>query len=971
MKRIARQRKNEWFGRGENKTSIQIDTIVTELKDIDVQLSLVDDEVDSLRIINAKIEEELKEINLREKDLPDLFNRKYQDDRFKYLEKMNPDEDSLRFNKINAERHSLQENIESNQRIIMRLSQELKPPTHLQETIDTFVLKDISLDKIHKDVFLVRQHMGLIAALDCDIAILEKRLSLDDFDAAQLKSVEVIKVESKQVVELRNSLSQSRQTKSEIGHLESNLSYYKAEIDKIVGMAISPKLADLSIHMSNAKFRAIDIKKDYERTFENHSFLTRIMMKIMPKRHLKNEATMLQGYLAQCTPEISHIIESDLDYHDSESICQKAHQLMRLRQLSDLKREESEYLEKLNNTKKRHIQLIGKITSTYKNVRSSIDEVIVRISNQYFTHRMGNDDLLDNLLYIEKQCHIESILKEVERLNGQLNKLAIESNVLVQAYITPLSEQPRASLESYIVAEEQHPLIFKMMAIQKQILAIHSNMAQLKTKLMQNPSLYELNDRRKKLKKRKEDISLKLLRDYWENLLSSTGGSLDSTMSRYFDTSEKLSRYVDDAKVWASLNTDQRDSFTRVTKAFPIWIVTNLSAKQSVPLEPGIFDLVVIDEASQCDIPSALPLLYRAKQAVIIGDPNQLKHISNLADKVDKELAVKTNCAEYYSDYYSYSKNSIFDLMKALVQSNNIEPTLLNEHFRSHPDIIGFSNEYFYENKLQISTDENRLNPDNVQFPKGVKWINVQGKLSNKTNRDEAREVINVLKQYSKSNLKSCRFGIVTLFKNQSNLLVTMELNAPELKEMDITVGTAHKFQGDERDIIIFSPGISTGVEDFTLGWVENTKQLLNVAVSRAKSTLVVVGDRDKCLEVGGILGELVKYADSLGQREITFDSPIEKELYDKLLENGIKVVPQHRVKIGGAYKYRLDFARFVGLNKYDIEIDGAKAHAMKGESDALRDLHLRNEGWNIRRFLAKDVQTDMGKVVDEIKRLC
>ena len=56
--------------------------------------------------------------------------------------------------------------------------------------------------------------------------------------------------------------------------------------------------------------------------------------------------------------------------------------------------------------------------------------------------------------------------------------------------------------------------------------------------------------------------------------------------------------------------------------------MTSLSARGRLPFEPGIFDLVVIDEASQCDIASALPLLYRARRAVIIGDPLQLKHVS-------------------------------------------------------------------------------------------------------------------------------------------------------------------------------------------------------------------------------------------------------------------------------------------------------------------------------------------------------
>ena len=76
--------------------------------------------------------------------------------------------------------------------------------------------------------------------------------------------------------------------------------------------------------------------------------------------------------------------------------------------------------------------------------------------------------------------------------------------------------------------------------------------------------------------------------------------------------------------------------FPKVTRVLPCWAVTSLSARGRLPFEPGVFDLVVIDEASQCDIASALPLLYRARRAVIIGDPLQLKHVSTVVPQQDR-----------------------------------------------------------------------------------------------------------------------------------------------------------------------------------------------------------------------------------------------------------------------------------------------------------------------------------------------
>jgi superfamily I DNA and/or RNA helicase len=78
----------------------------------------------------------------------------------------------------------------------------------------------------------------------------------------------------------------------------------------------------------------------------------------------------------------------------------------------------------------------------------------------------------------------------------------------------------------------------------------------------------------------------------------------------------------------------------QVANVMPGWAVTSLSAKGRVPFESGLFDLVVIDEASQCDIASVLPLLFRAKRAVIIGDPQQLRHISRLTAANDQAFKV-------------------------------------------------------------------------------------------------------------------------------------------------------------------------------------------------------------------------------------------------------------------------------------------------------------------------------------------
>ena len=184
-------------------------------------------------------------------------------------------------------------------------------------------------------------------------------------------------------------------------------------------------------------------------------------------------------------------------------------------------------------------------------------------------------------------------------------------------------------------------------------------------------------------------------------------------------------------------------------------------------------------------------------------------------------------------------------------------------------------------------------------------------------------------------------------------------------------VGTAHRFQGDEKDIIIFSPAISEGVKDSTINWIHATHQLLNVAITRARSGLVVVGNREKCLEAQGILKDLVEYSDGKISKDILFDSNIEEILYRELIKNNVKISPSYWTKIKDKKPYRLDFAFFVNGKKFDIEVDGDKSHSQKVDYDILRDIHLRSEGWNIRRYRAVKVQNQLNNVVEEIKRLC
>jgi len=164
--------------------------------------------------------------------------------------------------------------------------------------------------------------------------------------------------------------------------------------------------------------------------------------------------------------------------------------------------------------------------------------------------------------------------------------------------------------------------------------------------------------------------------------------------------------------------------FPQISEVLPCWAVTSLSVHRRVPLSPGFFDLVVIDEASQCDIASIVPLLYRARRAVIIGDPQQLRHISALRQDQNGRLLEKHGLADNHL-LWDYVNSSLYDLGAPLAAAEDVVD--LREHHRSHSDIIEFSNRAFYEGKLRVATRYSKLKPTPGEA--AVRWVQASGRV--------------------------------------------------------------------------------------------------------------------------------------------------------------------------------------------------------------------------------------------------
>ncbi len=437
--------------------------------------------------------------------------------------------------------------------------------------------------------------------------------------------------------------------------------------------------------------------------------------------------------------------------------------------------------------------------------------------------------------------------------------------------------------------------------------------------------------------------------------------------------------YAGDELLREIRNASEKAFVDGVARAFPAIAVTNLSVRRAVPLRREAIDLVVIDEASQCDIASALPMLHRGKRALVIGDPNQLTHIANLHPSEDARL-LESNEMAVDERRFSYIDNSLFDLARTTVGSGSRFIPLV-EHYRSKGEIIDFSNREFYQSNLTVHTDYRNLPSSDSSHP--VKWHNVEGNTirpqnGSAHNEAEAYKVVAVLQQIIEMARAQGHYpsiGVVTPFRAQANRirsLVTNMVRSKHLSSLEFLVDTAHSYQGDEKDFVIFSPVVSRNAPDTSLRFLSNDSNLFNVAITRARSELHVVGDMAACANSGiRYLSNFVRYVkeletppDSSGAMDI-FESPWEKVFFDALAEAGIASIPQYRFD-----QYKPDLA--VPDSMIDIEVDGEYWHRnLDGSrvlSDLKRDTHLSSRGWQIKRFWVYELQSDLDRCVREVK---
>lgn len=422
-------------------------------------------------------------------------------------------------------------------------------------------------------------------------------------------------------------------------------------------------------------------------------------------------------------------------------------------------------------------------------------------------------------------------------------------------------------------------------------------------------------------------------------------------------------------------------AFAILVKHSPLWATTNLSAGRDLPFVAGTIDLLIVDEASQCDIASTIPLLFRSRRAMIVGDPMQLPNITQLGKDVDLRLREQFSLTDIKFERFSHRVNSLFQL--AATDSRLRHQIQLREHHRSHPAIAEYSNEAFYNKTLRIATRTDRLvaPAGKTADHGGFRWTHVQDDAQGSPgggaiSPGQIDAIVAELTRLRDANFMGT-IGVVTPFRPQANRIRDRAMSAfggEPPTHWNFHVDTADGFQGDERDVILLS---LVGGKELPRGaswFLHNSPNRFNVAVSRAKALLHVFGDEEWCRACGiahvTLLQKVCHDHASVEAPRVRTDliGPVwEPRLADALRKAGIPF--QQQYPACGRF---LDFAVFRDEIKLDVEVDGETYHrdadGRRVLSDYERDMTLIADGWTIERFWVYELREDMDRCIERIR---
>jgi very-short-patch-repair endonuclease len=412
-----------------------------------------------------------------------------------------------------------------------------------------------------------------------------------------------------------------------------------------------------------------------------------------------------------------------------------------------------------------------------------------------------------------------------------------------------------------------------------------------------------------------------------------------------------------------------RKAMLRAYRAVPCWVLPHWRVSETIPPEIGLFDLVIIDEASQSDI-WALPAMLRGQKVLVVGDHKQVSPSAvGTAEEKIKELVSRFLANQPHGSEMTPDK-SIYDLARVVFAGNSV---MLKEHFRCVPAIIEFSNREFYEGDirpLRLPRANERLDPPLVDvFVKG-------GFRKGDVNDPEAKAIVDEIENIiADPQFEGRSVGVVTLLGTAQaariHEMVSERISPVDVVARRISIGPPQVFQGRERDIMLVSMVVGPG--DRAAANRADMLQRFNVALSRARDRMYLfrsVGETE--FSEDSLNGKVISHFKQPFRQNVRLvealrercESGFEVEMFDELVKRGFRVEPQ--VSCGG---YRIDFVvEGKEGRRLAIECDGDQFHGPgQWQDDMARQRVLERAGWVFWRCFASSFVRRRQAVVDDL----
>ncbi|MFC3033957.1 AAA domain-containing protein [Pseudoalteromonas fenneropenaei] len=286
---------------------------------------------------------------------------------------------------------------------------------------------------------------------------------------------------------------------------------------------------------------------------------------------------------------------------------------------------------------------------------------------------------------------------------------------------------------------------------------------------------------------------------------------------------------------------------------FPVTLSTTDSLISNKP-NTALFDFLIVDEASQVNLLSGFLAMCCAKNMVVVGDIKQLPHIA------EEELKIDIHCEFGQTSPYDYKRNSLLASLTKLFPSS--PTTLLKEHYRCHPRIIEFCNQKYYGGELVVMTEGHSEPFKVIKTEKGnhaAPVLDSKGLINQREIDVIEQEVLPIeLAHTSPENI-----GVITPYRAQADKC------SAHFNQIGIDANTVHKFQGREKDAIIFTTTANK------INRHIDQSELINVTVSRAKNRLTFVSSQNLIKEHGTNIGDLMRYIDYQSESQTIYESEV------------------------------------------------------------------------------------------------